>query len=126
MQWAEWLACTDRTDCYSCRQVFQLSKWDNEKDKEEKKNGPPCKTCKPEAWPINEQVLALYHSCQSQVIMSGMSGAVAINEIAVLNRIRLEGIKRKDQKDFLNEVVMVANRVISLRNEKNRTDRENR
>lgn len=49
-----------------------------------------------------------------------MSGAVAINELAVMNRIKLERIKRSEQKDMLNRVVMVANMVISLRNEKAR------
>ena len=55
--------------------------------------------------------------------MSGMGGAYAINEVAVLNRIKLDGVKRKDQKEVLDLVVMVADSVISLRNEKNRNNR---
>ena len=53
-----------------------------------------------------------------------MSGVVAINELAVLNRIKLEGVKRSEQKDLLNKVVMVANMAISLRNEKAREKQE--
>jgi len=53
-----------------------------------------------------------------------MSGAYAINEIAVLNRIKLEGIKRKDQKEMLDLVAMFANKVISLRNEEKRRQQD--
>jgi len=52
------------------------------------------------------------------------SGVYAINEIAVLNRIKLEGIKRKDQKEILELVVMFANRVISIRNEEKRRQQD--
>lgn len=70
-------------------------------------------------WPINRNIIEIYNNVSSQVLMS-MSGAYAINEIAVLNRIKLDGIKRKDQKEILDLVVMFANKVISLRNEDNR------
>jgi hypothetical protein len=55
--------------------------------------------------------------------MGGMGGAYAVNEVAVLNRIKLEGIKRSEQLEMLNSVSMLANEVISLRNEKNRSSR---
>lgn len=74
-------------------------------------------------WPINYKVIEIYNSVSSQVLMS-MSGAYAINEIAVLNRIKLEGIKRKDQKEMLDLVAMFANKVISLRNEEKRRQQD--
>ncbi len=126
MAWAEWLACINRSDCQTCRQTFRPTAWDNENDRMQKKNGPPCKECQPESWPVNEQALNIYQLCSSQVIMSGMGGPIAINEIAVLNRIRLEGVKRKDQRDLVNDIVFVANRVISLRNEKRQAEQENK
>lgn len=70
-------------------------------------------------WPINQKVIEIYNSVSSQVLMS-MSGAYAINEVAVLNRIKLEGIKRQEQKEILDLVVMLANKAISLKNEENR------
>jgi len=70
-------------------------------------------------WPINYQIIEIYNSVSNQVIMS-MSGAIAVKESAIMNRIRLKGIKRKDQEEVLNLVSMVANKVISLRNEENR------
>ena len=90
-----------------------------------KEKGPDCKTCQPELWPINSKVLEIYNSCASQVIMA-MSGAVALNEIAVMNRIKLEGIKKSEQKELLNGVMMVANMTISLRNEAARLKQENK
>lgn len=74
-------------------------------------------------WPINYQVIEIYNSVASQVLI-GMSGAYAINEIAVMNRIKIEGVKRKDQKETLDLVVMVANKAIYLRNEENRKQQE--
>ena len=123
MGWSKWIACIGRSDCLTCKEAFSVSVWDTQEDKSRKKNGTPCNTCRPEFWPINEQVLAIYNSCANQVLISGMGGAYAINELAVMNRIKLDGVKRSDQKEVLGLVVMVADSVISLRNEKNRNSR---
>jgi len=74
-------------------------------------------------WPINYKVINLYNSVSSQVLMS-MSGVYAINEIAVLNRIKLETQDIEEQKELLDLVVLVANKAISFRNEENRKQQE--
>ena len=76
-------------------------------------------------WPINYKAIEIYNKVSSQVIMS-MSGAVAIDAGYVLQRIKLNGIKREDQEEMLDLVVMVANKTISLRNEHSRKQRENK
>ena len=49
-----------------------------------------------------------------------MNGVVAVRESAIMRRIKLRGIKRRYQEETLDLVSMVANKVISLRNEHNK------
>lgn len=76
--------------------------------------------------PINCDVISLYGKVSSQVIPS-MSGPIAINEIAVLNRINLDkSIKEEDKEEMLDLVSFVAGNVIAIRNKHERQKRENK
>jgi len=76
-------------------------------------------------WPINYNVISIYNAVSNQVIMS-MNGVVAAKESAIMNRIKLRGIKKRYHEETLDLVSMGANKVISLRNEENRRKQENK
>jgi len=51
-----------------------------------------------------------------------MSGVIAIKQNAVIDRIKIEGVKKKYQLELLDDVLFISKKVISLRNEKKRED----
>lgn len=68
----------------------------------------------------------MYNKCSNQVIMSGFGGAVALNQLAVMQRIEMAGIKKEDQEEMLDSVMLVASTVIQNQRESrsNETTRE--
>jgi len=72
-------------------------------------------------WPINSKAISIYNNCSDQVIIS-MSGVIAIKQNAVIDRIKIEGVKKKYQLELLDDVLFISKKVISLRNEKKRED----
>lgn len=116
-----WLAALNRKDCKSCLEAFKPSPRDDKERQKAKENGAPCHECKPEMWPINSKAISIYNSCSDQVILS-MSGVISIKQNAVIDRMRLEGVKKKNRLDLLDDILFISRKVISLRNEKKKED----
>lgn len=68
-------------------------------------------------WPINYKIIEIYNKVSRQVIPS-MSGSIAINELAVMNRIQLSDIEKEDYGQTLDYISMISSIVINLRNKK--------
>lgn len=50
--------------------------------------------------------------------MSGMGGAIALNQIAVMQRIEMAGIKKEDQEEILDSVIAVSSYIIEAQRDK--------
>lgn len=47
----------------------------------------PCRSCRPETHPFNEDVLKLYLTCSDQYIM-GVNGPIGISDIAIQSAMK--------------------------------------
>jgi len=112
----------NRTDCDTCRAVYAPSRWDTAADRERKKNGPPCATCRPEVLPENSLKVEVYRRCCGQWIMS-MGGAVDINLLAVKCVLDLMRVEESAQLELLEDVQFMAQTAIAVGREKQEQER---
>lgn len=61
----------------------------------------PCKTCQPTVHVFNKPILTLYKACSDQVIM-GASGAVALNDVAIISAMNTYFVVDDDDKLYFS------------------------
>lgn len=116
-----------RSSCDDCRTAYAPTRWDTPAEREKKKNGPPCATCRPSVHPDNATAHAMYQRCSGQLIYAPMGGAVDINILAVKCVMDLKRITERDQDEILEQVQALAGVIIYERAkdaERRREDKE--
>ncbi|MGE4536549.1 MAG: hypothetical protein AB7D37_05680 [Desulfovibrio sp.] len=110
-----WLSGVDRKPCEECRRTFKVTRWDTPEEREKKKHGPPCDTCRPKEHPFNADCFRIYKRCTNQLIVAGMGNAIDINLLAVEMVMRLERIPERDQLELMDQVQELARVVLGER-----------
>lgn len=107
----------NRQDCESCRRAYRPSRWDDPADKERKKNGTPCRTCRPQVLRENGQAIEIYLNCSDQIEYAGFEGVpVAPNIPAIESILRIKRIKLSEREDCLDRVLIIFREVIRRSN----------
>ncbi|MHC1788517.1 MAG: DUF1799 domain-containing protein [Solidesulfovibrio sp.] len=120
----EWLAEKGRTSCEDCRRAYAPTRWDTPADKERKRDGPPCSTCRPEVRPGNAEAYAIWARCSGQLIFAGMGQAVDINILAVMGLMDRIGIPFEEQDELLMKVQMLSGIVLGEQAKRNKAERD--
>lgn len=112
----------DHKPCDVCRQAFKISRWDTPAEREHKKNGPPCATCRPELLPDNDTAFAVYLRCADQLIVGPMGDKIGLNFMAVRSFMDMEGIP--DQAETWERVQLLYGEIFRAQREDAERKRE--
>ena len=97
--------------------AYRPSRWDLPADKERKKNGTPCETCRPQIERENQEAVEVYCLCQDQLKFAGMEGvAVAPDIPAIESVLRIRRVPLDARLDILERVLKIFRAVIGKRN----------
>jgi len=85
-----------------------ITRRDTPAEREQKKNGAPCASCRPELLAANSTAIGVYLRCSGQCIVSPMGDRIALNFLAVKCFMDLEGVQIHDQAETLEKVQFLS------------------
>lgn len=100
----------DHKPCEECRRAFAITRRDTPAERERKKNGPPCASCRPEVHPYNAEACRIYMRCAGQLVVGPMGAPLDINVLAVKCIMDLEGTA--NQGEVMEQVQHLAGIVL--------------
>ena len=109
------MAGKDRSDCIDCRKAYRPSRWDSEAEKNKKRNGPPCGTCRPLIMAENIQAFGIYEIASDQYIIGTLSGPVAIMDSSIESDMRIHGVPINDRPECHLKVKTIAKIIFNER-----------